>query len=54
MKSLKRHEYRARVSTSTAIALSVQMDVDRVTEFATVFLGLFLRERTAGNDYVSR
>jgi hypothetical protein len=38
------------VSTGTAIALIVQMDVDRVTEFATELLSLFLCEGTSGND----
>lgn len=42
-------EYRVRVSTGTAIALIVQMDVDRVTEFTTELLSLFLREGTAGD-----
>lgn len=41
---------RGRVSTGTAIALIVQMDIDRVTELAAEFLGFFLRERTPGND----
>lgn len=50
MKSLKRHEYRARVSTGTAITLVVQMDVDRVTEFTAEFLSLFLCEGTPGDD----
>lgn len=43
-------EYRARVSTGTAIALIVQMDVDRVTEFTTELLSLFLCECTAGDN----
>lgn len=41
---------RVRVSTGTAITLIIQMDVDRVTEFAAKFLGLFLRECTPSND----
>jgi hypothetical protein len=43
-------EYRARVSTGTAIALIIQMDVDRVTEFTTELLGLFLGECTTGDN----
>lgn len=40
-----------RVLTGTAIALIVQVDIDGVTELAAEFLSLFLRERTAGNDW---
>lgn len=49
--SLESHEYRSRVSTGTAVTVIFQMDVDRVTEFATELLGLFLGERTAGDNY---
>lgn len=48
---LKRHEKQARVSTGTAIAVVVQMDVDRVTEFTTELFGLLLRKGTAGDHY---
>ena len=49
-KRSKRHgSIDLRVSTGTSIALIVQMDVDRVTEFTTELLGLFLREGTAGD-----
>lgn len=46
---LKRQEKQARVSTGTAIALIVQMDVDRVTELSTELLGLFLCECAPGD-----
>lgn len=49
---LKRQEKQARVSTGTAIALIIQMDVDRVTEFTTELLGLFLGQGTACDDLI--
>jgi len=46
-----RLNYQTRVSTGTAVTLIVQMDVDRVAEFTTELLGLFLCESTTGNDW---
>jgi hypothetical protein len=40
------------ISTSTAIAVVVQMDVDWVTEFTTELLGLFLGQGTACDDLI--
>lgn len=39
-----------RVSTGTAITLTVQVNIDRVTEFAIKLFCFLLRERTPGDD----
>jgi hypothetical protein len=49
-RSLEHHDNGKGISTGTAIAVVVQMNVDRVTEFTAEFLGLFLREGTSCNN----
>lgn len=39
-----------RVSTGTAVALIVKMDIDGVTEFSTKFFCFLLRESTPGDN----
>ena len=41
----------SRVSTGTAVALIVKMNIDGVAEFSTKFLCFLLRESTPGDDW---
>lgn len=50
--SLEHQENGKGISTGTAIAVVVQMDVDRVTKFTTELLSLFLGEGTARDDLI--
>lgn len=50
IRALKHHENCVGVLTGTAVAVVVQMDVDRVTEFTAEFLGLLLSECASGDD----
>lgn len=49
-RSLEHHDNGKGISAGTAIAVVVQMNVDRVTEFTAELLGLFLGECTSRND----
>jgi uncharacterized protein YoaH (UPF0181 family) len=49
-RSLEHHDNGKGISTGTAIAVVVQMNVDRITEFTAEFFGLFLGECTSCND----